>query len=83
MGVKPSQTLRDKHRLRVFENRMLRRIFGLRRDDVTGGWRWLHNEQLHNLCYSPSIIRMMKLRRMRWARNITRMEEAKGNRYRL
>jgi hypothetical protein len=83
MDVKLSLTLRDKHRLRVFENRVLRRIFGLRRDDVTGGWRWLHNEQLHNLSSSPSIIRVMKLRRMRWARHITRMEEAKGNGYRL
>jgi hypothetical protein len=54
-------------RLRVFENRVLRRIFGPKRDEVTGGWRKLHNEELHNLYFSPSIIRMIKSRRMRWA----------------
>jgi hypothetical protein len=48
------------HRLRVFENRVLRRKFGPKRDEVTGGWRELHNEELHNLYCSPSIIRMMK-----------------------
>jgi hypothetical protein len=51
-----SLTLREEHRLRVFENRVLRRIFGLRRDEVTGGWRKLHNEELHNLYSSPNII---------------------------
>jgi hypothetical protein len=51
---------------RVFENRVLRGIFGPKRDEVTGGWRKLHNEELHNL-YSSSIIRITKLRRMRWA----------------
>jgi hypothetical protein len=51
----------------VFENRMLRRIFGSKRDEVTGGWREPHNEELHNLYSSPSIIRMIKSRRMRWA----------------
>jgi hypothetical protein len=59
-------TLREEHRLRVFENRVLRRIFGPNRDEVTGGWRKLHNEELHNLYSSPSIIRMIKSRRMRW-----------------
>jgi hypothetical protein len=49
----------------VFENRVLRRIFGTKREKVTGGWRKLHNEELHNLYYSPSIIRMIKSRRMR------------------
>jgi hypothetical protein len=49
----------------VFENRMLRRIFGLKRDEVTGGWRKLHNEELHNLYSAPNIIRMIKSRRMR------------------
>jgi hypothetical protein len=49
-------TLREEHRLRVFENRLLRRIFGLKRDEVTGGWTKLHNEELHNLYSSPSII---------------------------
>jgi hypothetical protein len=57
-----SLTLWEEHSLRVFENRMLRRIFGPKRDEVTGGWRKLHNEDLHNLYSSPSIIRMMKSR---------------------
>jgi hypothetical protein len=57
-------TLREEHRLRVFENRVLRR-FGPKRDEVTGDWRKLHNEELHNLYSSPSIIRMMKSKRMR------------------
>jgi hypothetical protein len=51
----------------VFENRVLRRIFGPKRDDVTGDWRKLHNEELHNLYSSPDIIRMIKSRRVRWA----------------
>jgi hypothetical protein len=51
-----SLTLREEYRLRVFENRVLRRIFGPKRDEVTGGWRILHNEELHNLYSSPSII---------------------------
>jgi hypothetical protein len=68
-----SLTLREEHKLRVFENRMLRRIFGPKRDEVTGGWRKLHNEELHNLYYAPSIIRMIKSRRMRWAGNIAYM----------
>jgi hypothetical protein len=57
----------------VFENRVLRRIFGPKRDEVTGDWRKLHNEELHNLYSSPSIIRMMRSRRMRWAKNVARM----------
>jgi hypothetical protein len=61
-----SLTLREEHSLRVFENRMLRRIFGLKRDEVTSGWRTLHNEELRNLYSSPSIIRMIKPRRIRW-----------------
>jgi hypothetical protein len=60
-----SLTVRDEHKLRVFENRVLRRIFGPKRDGVTGGWRELHNEELHNLYSSPSIIRIIKSRRMR------------------
>jgi hypothetical protein len=59
--------LREEQRLRLFENRVLRRIFGPKRDKVTGDWRKLHNEELHNLYSSPSIIRMIKSRRMRWA----------------
>jgi hypothetical protein len=62
-----SLTFREEHRLRVFENRVLRRIFGPKTDEVTGGWRKLHNEELHNLYSSPSIIRIIKSRRMRWA----------------
>jgi hypothetical protein len=54
----------------VFENRVLRRIFGLKRDDMTGGWRKLYNEELHNLHSSLSIIRMIKSRRMRWAGHV-------------
>jgi hypothetical protein len=57
----------------VFENRVLRRIFGPNRDDMTGDWRKLHNEELHNLYYSPNIIRMIKSRRMRWAGHVARM----------
>jgi hypothetical protein len=61
------------NRPRVFENRVLRRIFGPKKDEVMGGWRKLHNEDLHDLCSSPSIIRMIKLRRMRWAGNVAQM----------
>jgi hypothetical protein len=68
-----SLTLREEHRLRVFEKRVLRRIFESKRDEVTGGWRKLHNEELHNLYSSPSIIRTIKSRRMRWAGHLTRM----------
>jgi uncharacterized membrane protein len=60
-----SLTLREEHRLRVFENRMFRRIFGPKRDEVTGDWRKLHNEELHGLYSSPSIVRVIKTRRMR------------------
>jgi hypothetical protein len=72
----------EEHRLRVFENRVLRRIFGPNRDEVTGGWRKLHNEELHNLYSSPCIIRMIKSRRMRWAEHVTRMGK-KRNAYRI
>jgi hypothetical protein len=70
-------TFREKHRLRVFENRVLRRIFGPKRDEVWGGWRKLHNEELHNLYSFPSIIRMIKSRKMRWAGHVARMGEKK------
>jgi hypothetical protein len=56
----------------VFENRVLRRIYEPKRDEVTGGWRKLHNEELHNFHSSPSIIRMVRSRRMRWARHVER-----------
>jgi hypothetical protein len=69
--------LREEHRLRVFENRMLRRILGPKRDEVTGGWRKLHNEELH-LYSSPSIIRVIKARRMRWVGHVVRMGEVRG-----
>jgi hypothetical protein len=62
--------LREEHRLRVFVNRVLRRIFGPRRDEVTGEWRKLHNEEHRDLYSLPSIIRMIKSRRMRWAGHI-------------
>jgi hypothetical protein len=60
-----SLTVREEHRLRVFEDRFLRRIFGSKRDEVTGEWRKLHNEELHILYSSPDIIRQIKSRRMR------------------
>jgi hypothetical protein len=61
----------------VFEKRMLRRIFGPRRDEVTRDWRSLHNEELHNSYSSPNIIRMIKSRRMRWAWHVVQMGETK------
>jgi hypothetical protein len=66
----PTLTLREEHRLRVFENRVLRRIFELRMNEVTGDWRELHNEELHNLYSSPNIIRTIKSLRMRWAGHV-------------
>jgi hypothetical protein len=73
-----SLTLREKHRLRVFENRVLRRIFGPKRNEVTGGRRKLHNEELHGLYSPPSIIRVIKARRMRWAGHVAHMGEVRG-----
>jgi hypothetical protein len=66
------------HRLRVFENRILRRIFGPRRDEVSGGWGKLHTEEYHNLYSSPSIIRLIKSRRVRWAGHVARMGEKRN-----
>jgi hypothetical protein len=68
-----SLTLKEEHKLRVFENRVLRRIFGPKRDGVTGGWRKLHNEELHNLYSSPSIIRIIHSRRIRWVEYVARV----------
>jgi hypothetical protein len=59
----------------VFENRVLRRIFGLKRDEVRGEWRKMHNEELYSLYSSPDIIRLVKSRRMRWAGHVARMGE--------
>jgi hypothetical protein len=71
-----------KKRLRLFENRVLRRVFGPKRDEVTGEWRKVQNEELHDLYASPSIIRIIKVRRMRWAGHVARMGE-KRNAYRM
>jgi hypothetical protein len=73
-----SVTLREEHRLREFENRVLRRIFGSKRDEVTGEWRKLHNGELHNLYSSPDIIRQIKSRRMRWVGHVAHMDEGRN-----
>jgi hypothetical protein len=70
--------LREECRLRVFENRVLRRIFGPKRDEVTGEWRRLHNKELYVLYSSPNIIWVMKSRRLRWAGHVARMGERRG-----
>jgi hypothetical protein len=69
--------LKEEHKLRVFENRVLRRIFRPKRDETIGGWRKLHNEELHNVYYSPNIItsRIIKPRRRRWAGHLARKKE--------
>jgi hypothetical protein len=66
----------------VFENRVLRRIFGPKRDELTGEWRKLHNEEIHKLYSSPNLIIMIKSRRMRWSENVARVRE-KRNAYRI
>ena len=73
-----SLTLRKEHRLRVFENRVLRRIFGPKRDEVTREWRKLHNEELNDLYSSPNVVRVIKSRRMKWAGQVARMVEGRG-----
>jgi len=70
-----SLTLREERKLRVFENMVLRRIFGPRKDEVMGEWRRLHNEELNDLYSSPNIVRVIKSRRMRWAVHVARMGE--------
>jgi hypothetical protein len=73
-----SLALREERRLRVFENRVLRRVFGPKRDEVTGEWRKLHKEELNDLYSLPNIVRMVKSRRMRWAGHVARMGEDRG-----
>jgi hypothetical protein len=73
-----SLTVSEEHKLKLFENRLLGRIFGLKRDRVMGRWRQLHNEELHNLYSSPSIIRIMKSRRMRCVGHVARMGEKRN-----
>ena len=68
----------EKHKLRVFEKKVLRRIFGPRRDEVTEEWRRLYNEEINNLYSSPNIVRVIKSRRMRWAGHVARMDEERG-----
>ena len=70
-------TLREERRLRVFENRVLRKVFGPKRDEVTGEWRTLHNEELSDLYYLPYILWVVKSRRMRWAGHVARMGEGR------
>jgi hypothetical protein len=70
-----SFTLSEEHSLRVFENRILRRIFGPKRDEATGGWRQLYNEGLHDLYCPGNFTRMVKSRRMRWAGHVARMRD--------
>ena len=69
--------MREELRLRVFENRVLR-IFGVKRNEVTGEWRRLHNEELNDFYCSPNIVRVIKSRRMRWAGHVARMVEERG-----
>jgi hypothetical protein len=73
-----SLALREECRLRVFENKVLRRIFGPKRDEVTGEWRRLHNKELYALYSSPNIIRVKKSGRLRWAGHVARMRERRG-----
>jgi hypothetical protein len=72
-----SLTLREERRVRVFENRVLRRILGPKRDEVTGEWRKLHNEELNDVYFSPNAVRMIKSRRMRWEGHVARVREWK------
>ena len=77
-----SLTLREGHRLRVFENKVLRKIFRANRDEITGEWKKLHNVELHALYSSPNIIRILKSRQLRWAGHVSRMEQFR-NAYRV
>jgi hypothetical protein len=73
-----SLTLREERRLRVFENRVLRKVFGPKRDEVTGEWRKLHNKDLSDLYSLPNTVRVVKSRRMRWAGHVAHMGEGRG-----
>jgi hypothetical protein len=70
--------LREERRLRVFENRVLRRVFGPKRDEVTGEWRKLHNKELNDLYALPNIVRVVKSKQMRWAGHVAHMGEDRG-----
>jgi hypothetical protein len=70
MDVKPSITVREEHRSSLFQNRVLRRIYGPKREEETGGWRKLHSEELHNLYSLPDNIKITKSRKMRWAGHV-------------
>ena len=74
--------MREEHWLRVFENKILRKIFGAKRDEITGEWRKLYNAELHALYSSPNIIRNLKSRRLRWAGHVARMYQFR-NAYRV
>jgi hypothetical protein len=78
MAELPSLRSKKRRRLRVFENRVLRRVFGPRRDEVTREWRKLHNEELNELYSLPNIVRVVKSRRMRWAGHVPRIGEERG-----
>ena len=73
-----SLTLREERKLRVLENRVLRRVFGPKRDEVTGEWRKLHNEELSDLYSLPIFVRVVKSRRMRWVGHVARIGERRG-----
>ena len=74
--------MRQEHRVRLFENKVLRKIFGAKRDEITGEWRKLYNAELHALYFSPNIIRNLKSRRLRWAGHVAGMELSR-NSYRV